>query len=152
MITEKQVTALAEAFLQGTELFLIEVVIKPTHKISVFIDGLQGVTIEGCQRLSRHLEEQIDREKEDFDLTVSSPGADRPLKDYRQFIKNNGRSLEIVMKNGDKTTGKVTHADAEAVTIEPLPEKKRSRVETLAPVTIPYTEITTAKEVITFKK
>jgi ribosome maturation factor RimP len=151
MIAEKQVVKLAAEFLKGTDLFLIEVLVKPTNKISVFIDGLQGVTIEGCQQLSRHIEEHLDRETEDFDLTVSSPGADRPLKHPRQYTKNLGKELEIVTVAGDKFIGKVVTADENGVTISYAEKKSKKSLEEKV-ISLLYANIKSAKEVITFKK
>jgi len=151
MIPEKQVVQRASEFLEGSPLFLVDVVIRPTNKIAVYLDGDQGVTIEDCKHLSRHLEEKLDRETEDFDLTVSSPGADRPLKNPRQYSKNLGKELAIVTADGQKLTGKVLRADAAGIELSFI--EKRSKKETGAKtISLPYTEIKSAKEVITFKK
>ncbi len=151
MITEKQVVQLTEAFLTGTDLFMTDVLIKPTNKISLFLDGDQGVTIEDCQRLSRHLEEQLDREKEDFDLTVSSSGADKPLKLPRQYAKNIGKELDIATVSGEKITARVVKADNNGITISYFEKKSKKKAEEKI-VSLLFTEIKSAKEVITFKK
>ncbi len=151
MIAEKQVVKLANEFLKGTDLFLIEVLVKPTNKISVFIDGLKGVTIEGCQQLSRYIEEHLDRESEDFDLTVSSPGADRPLKHPAQYTKNLGKELEIVTLAGDKLIGKVNTADEHGISISYI-EKRPKKLSEEKIISLLYHDIKSAKEVITFKK
>lgn len=151
MITEKQVVKLAEEFLYGTGLFIIDLLIKPTNKISVFLDGDNGVTIEGCKKLSRHLEEQLDREKEDFDLTVSSAGADRPLKHHRQYVKNLGKDLEIITVEGAKMTARVIEANDRGITVGYSGNKKKKQAEETI-LSLLYTDIKSAKEVITFKK
>lgn len=151
MITEKDVLQHTEAFLTGTPLFITDLMIKPINKIAVFLDGDHGVTIEDCQKLSRHLEEQLDREKEDFDLTVSSAGADKPLKLPRQYAKNLGRFLEITTLSGDKITAKVMKADNQGITIS-YTEKKAKKQAAEIVVSLQYADIKSAKEVITFKK
>ena len=151
MITEKQVVKLAEEFLYGTDLFIIDVLIKPTNKISVFLDGDHGVTIEGCKKLSRHLEQSLDREKEDFDLTVSSSGADKPLKHPRQYAKNLGKELEIFTQEGQKITAKVILASEKGITIG-FAEKKSKKSAEEKTLALLFTDIKSAKEVITFKK
>jgi ribosome maturation factor RimP len=86
---------LVDRHLSGTDRFLVDVLIKPGNRIYVFIDGDHGVTIDDCVKISRMLEAELDREREDFELNVSSSGADQPLRMPRQYPKNIGRSLHI---------------------------------------------------------
>ncbi len=151
MITLKQVTDLIDDFLKEGHLFLLEASVKPVNKITVFIDGDVRATIEDCRRISHYLELRLDREKEDFDLTVSSAGIDRPLQIPRQYRKNVGNCLEITLLDGVTLTGKVVHTDDQGIEIEPLPQKKKKN-EAISPISIPFEKIKTAKEVITFKK
>jgi len=150
MITEKQLTALIRDYLKDSDKFLIEVVIRPLNHIIVFIDGDHGVAISDCQKLSRHLEQQIDRDQEDFDLMVSSAGADRPLKVARQYQKFPGRSLEVVTLSGTKLEGLLLTADANGIKLEQ--EIKKSKKETEKNmVELKYEEIKSAKVVLSFK-
>ena len=151
MITEDKVTKLIHNLFKGTDKFLVEFSIKPINVISVFIDSDTTISIEDCRVLSRHLEHGLDREKEDFELTVSSAGLDRPLKLLRQYQKMIGKSLDIVMNGGDKLSGKLTKADKQGIEIEQ--EIKISKKETtVKKVVIPFENLKTAKKVITFKK
>ena len=152
MITEKQLKKLIDYHLQGGDLFLVDLIIKPGNKISIFIDGDHRVSIEACRQLSRFLEDNLDRETDDFDLTVSSAGADRPLKLPRQYKKNIGNSLEIVTKSGDKLTGEVKGVDESGIDLELPPEKKTKKEPINVSVKLKFDEIKSAKEVITFKK
>lgn len=152
MITEKQILTLAEQHLEGTDLFVVDIVLRSGNRIAVFIDGDHRVTIDACIRLSRFIESQFDRETEDFDLTVSSTGADRPLKLPRQYRKNIGCLLEITPLDGDKITGTVLNADDQSVEIEKQPEKKSKKEIEKTILTFKYSDIKSAKEVITFKK
>lgn len=151
MIEEKQVVRLVDEFLKGTNKFLVEVVIRPTNLITVFIDGDNQVSIEDCQRLNRHLEQHMNREMEDFELTVSSAGLDRPLKVLRQFKKRMGMELEVVTLTGEKTSGILLNLGKDGIEIEKeimitkkVKEKKK--------IFFPFKEIRTVKEVITIKK
>ena len=74
------------------DLFLVEVKVSKNNNIQVFIDGDNGVKIQDCIDLSRQLEECLDRESEDFELSVLSFGLEEPLKMQRQYVKNIGRS------------------------------------------------------------
>jgi ribosome maturation factor RimP len=152
MITEKQLKKLIDDHFKGSDLFLVDFVIKPGNQISIFIDGDHRVTIEACRQLSHFLEDNLDRETEDFDLTVSSAGADRPLKLPRQYKKNLGNFLEIVTKSGDKVTGKVLIVNDSGIEIEPLAEKKTKKEVIIQMMKLTFDEIKSAKEVITFKK
>ncbi len=151
MITEKQVTGLIKEFLDGSDKFLIEVLIKPLNHIMVFIDGDHGVTIDDCKGLSRHLEQNLDREKEDFDLMVSSAGADRPLKVLRQYKKYIGKNLEIVTVSGAKTEGVLVFADRDGIKLEQEIKKSKKESEKKE-LDLKFNEIKSAKIVISFKK
>ncbi len=153
MITEEQIHTLAIEYLDGSGMFVVDISIKSGNRIAVYIDGLARVSVEQCIKLSRFLESQLDREKEDFDLTVSSWGADRPLKMPAQYQKNIGFQLEITPKEGDPITGTLIIADQEHIEIEVIEQKskKKSDVEKKI-LTYKFSDIKTAKEVITFKK
>ncbi len=86
------------------ELFLVEISLRPTNNIKVFIDGDQGVTIEKLAHYNRRLYRQLEEENlfpnGDFSLELSSPGLDEPLKIQRQYTKNIGRKVEV-LENDD---------------------------------------------------
>src|ERR1700741_1140035 len=100
---EHKVEALISA---EPELFLVEARIKPTNNIKVFIDGDQGVSIEKLVQYNRKLYKDIEESNlfpnGDFSLEVSSPGLDEPLKMHRQYLKNIGRYVEVIEKEGTK--------------------------------------------------
>ena len=98
------------------------------------------------------MESHFDRDVEDFELMVSSTGVDRPLKLPRQYKKNIGFMLDIVLNDGEKFTGTVVSADDTEIVLEKQPEKKSKKEVEKILLTIKYTDIKTAKEVITFKK
>jgi len=152
MITEKQLKKLIDQYFNGGDLFLVDLVIKPGNKISIFIDGDHRVNVEACRQLSHFLEDNLDRETEDFDLTVSSAGADRPLKLPRQYKKNTGNALEIITSAGNKITGVVLSADDNGIDIEEEPVKKSKKEVNKNIISLKFDEIKSAKEVITFKK
>ncbi len=152
MITDTKLIKLIESHLKKGETFLVDVVVKPGNQISVFIDGDHGVTIEDCKELSYFLNESLDRETEDFDLTVSSAGADRPLKLPRQFRKNIGKTLDVVTKTGDKISGIVIKSTDAGIELEIPPLKKSKKEQEIKIVSLKFSDIKTAKEVITFKQ
>jgi ribosome maturation factor RimP len=140
MITKEQVTALVEEKIAGTDLFIVEVNVKPGNKIEVFIDRDSGLALEDCLKVSRHVEGNLDREVEDYALDVSSPGVGRPLKLKRQYFKNIGRNVEIKLTDGSKIEGTLTAADDEKIIVH-----TRTKEE------VPFDTISETKITISFK-
>lgn len=131
------------------ELFLVEVKVSKNNNIQVFIDGDNGVKIQDCIDLSRQLEECLDRESEDFELSVLSFGLEEPLKMQRQYVKNIGRSLQVENEEGS-FIGTLMSANEECFTIE-LKKKGKKNTENENQKTYNYKEIKSAKVVISFK-
>lgn len=104
---------------QGLEehpsLFLIDFSIGSDDKISVIIDGDEGVTLQDCIDVSRSIEHNLDREERDFSLEVASAGVSTPLKLPRQYRKNIGRKLEVETHTQEKFTGEIVDATEEYV-------------------------------------
>lgn len=111
--------------------FLVEIKIKPTNNVKLFLDGDQGVTIEKCISWNRALYKKIEEENlfpnGDFSLEVSSPGVDEPLKLFRQYKKNIGRTVEVILKDGIKVTGKMVDATEDAITVEETKGKNKKK-------------------------
>ncbi|HEV2354389.1 MAG TPA: ribosome maturation factor [Puia sp.] len=102
--------------------FLVEVRIKPTRNVKVFIDGDDGISIEKCVRFNRALYKKIEESgifpPGDFSLEVSSPGLDEPLKLHRQYKKNVGRLVELVLQDGSKYGGRLLEVSEDGIIIE----------------------------------
>ncbi len=106
-----------EEFLNGQltispDIFLVEVKVLPGNNIKVFLDADNGITIDKCIKINRALYNQVEESElfpnGDFSLEVSSPGVDEPLKLIRQYKKNIGRTVEVMMNDGIKKEGKLT--------------------------------------------
>jgi len=80
----------------------VGIVISTDNNIKVFIDGDNGVTIKQCVELSRHIENNLDRDKDDFELSVSSAGADHPFLILRQYINNIDQKIRVITLDGKK--------------------------------------------------
>lgn len=149
MISEKQLFNLVAGHLEGASVFPVEVLIRSGNRITVYLDGDHGVTIDDCRTLNRFLESKLDREQEDFDLTVSSAGADQPLKVSRQYPQHTGRELKVILDDGTTLQGKLVTASSEAIEIEPSTGKKELKKEH---VTLAFGKIREARVVLSFKK
>ncbi len=132
------------------DLFLVEIRIKPTNNIKVYIDGDQGVSIERLVQLNRKLYKQLEEENPngDFSLEISSSGLDEPLKLHRQYLKNIGRFVEVVDIEGEKKEGKLISAAETEIVVEEVKGKGKKQ-ETLQH-TIPIPQIKTTKVQIKF--
>lgn len=154
MISRQKLIDLIEGHLAGGDLFLVEAVVKPGNRIMVFVDGDHGVTIERCRELNHFLNLSLDRDLEDYDLTVSSSGADRPLTLPRQFVKNTGKELDVILHSGQKLRGVVARAGEDRIELAISPaasKKKRNNPTDEKTMDIPYGDIRKATEVVTFK-
>ncbi|HEY0432960.1 MAG TPA: ribosome maturation factor [Chitinophagaceae bacterium] len=134
-----QILALEEkvnAMLAGdTGAFLVEVRIKPQNNVKVFIDADEGISIDRLSQYNRTLYKQIESSGffggADFSLEVSSPGLDEPLKLHRQYLKNIGRPVEVLLNDGTMKEGKLIEATGSGIMIEETtgtrkkPETKR---------------------------
>ena len=140
---------LVDDHLQGTDKFLVDVLIKPGNRVYVFIDGDHGVTIDDCVRVSRMLESNLDREVEDYELNVSSAGADQPLRMPRQYQKNIGRSLHIKLDEPNELRGKLLSTNDQGITI--LTEGDKKKKITPSEIYLDYVSIVEAKVIISFK-
>ena len=118
MISETNIKALAEQKIGGTSLFLVDVKVKPANKIEVFVDSPNHITVDDCVSISKHIEAGLDRDKEDFELTVSSPGIDQPFKVINQYRKYLGKEISSLRKDGIKIIGKLIAANENEIQIE----------------------------------
>jgi len=101
MIERNRIAQLIDENLQGKDLFLVDFSVSTSNHIEVFIDSDKSeVSIADCVALSRHIESNLDREEEDFELNVSSAGLDIPLKQKRQYKKHISKRLNLQMNDG----------------------------------------------------
>ena len=84
-----------EALALNESLYLIELSISVNNKVQVVVDGDNGVSLSETMRISRAINDNFDREVEDFSLEVSTPDIAHPLKVKRQYIKNLNRILKV---------------------------------------------------------
>ena len=153
MLQDKVENLLKEAFQENNSLFLIDLNITKDNKISVVIDGDNGVSVNDCIAVSRKVEHNLDREEEDFSLEVSSAGVSEPLRLERQYRKNLGRKLQVTTNN-EKIEATLTEVDQNGIKLnwkarEPKPVGKGKHTVQKEAV-LPYSEISDAKVMITF--
>jgi ribosome maturation factor RimP len=130
--TIKAIEGMMQAMLAGEPgYFLVDVRIRPTHNVKVYIDGDQGISIEKCVQYNRGLYKKLEESgifpSGDFSLEVSSPGLDEPLKLLRQYRKNIGRQVEIVLQDGSKMEGRLLEVSEDGVIVEETKGKNKKK-------------------------
>jgi len=152
VILQKTEQLVAQLLSSEPEYFLIEVKVKPTNNIKVYIDGDKGISIEKCVYFNRLLYKKIDEAglfpAGDFSLEISSPGVDKPLKLHRQYLKNIGRNVEVSFNDGSKKEGKLLQATNQDIILEQI-NGKGKKVEKQQLV-IPFSNIKTTTVQIQF--
>lgn len=148
MITTAQIKSLFEQWQKDEQVFLVDLSVKPGNKITVLIDRIGGLNITDCVDLSRFIEGSLDREKEDFELSVSSPGADSPFKVLQQYQKNIGRKVKIITKENQTVIGTLLQLTDNSIEIEP---EKGKKTKIAVPNTIELNHIQEIRVIISFK-
>lgn len=132
---ESQVRAV-EQMIEGLladdpQYFLVEVKIRPTNNVKVFLDGDNGISIEKCITYNRQLYKMLEGSglfpADDFSLEVSSPGLDEPLKMLRQYHKNVGRKVEVLLKDGVRTDGVLKEVSETGIMVEETKGKNKKQ-------------------------
>jgi ribosome maturation factor RimP len=154
MISKALVEDLVKKKIEGTDIYIVDIAISPSNKITIEIDKPDGILITDCLAVSRQVEGNLDREKEDFELMVSSPGIDQPFKILKQYQKYIGKKVSTKTTNGNKYTGILEEANEEQIKIsEEVKEKvpgKSKKISVKKEYIIPFNEIKETKLVITF--
>lgn len=137
---------------QSKTVFPVEVKISPANDIKVFLDADDGITIEKCTSVNKALYKYIEETglfpDGNFSLEVSSPGIDEPLKLHRQYQKNIGRKVEVLMNDGSKTEGTLLNVSDDEISIEEKTGKGNKG--TIKKTTILFNQIRHTTVLITF--
>ncbi|HRE76233.1 MAG TPA: ribosome assembly cofactor RimP [Flavobacterium sp.] len=150
---DKVVALLNQGLSEKPSVFLIDLTITDAMKIIVTLDGDQGVTLQDCIDINRAIENNLDREEQDFSIEVASAGVSTPLKLVRQYKKNIGRTLKV--KTATEVIDAVlANANDEFITLTWTarePKKIGKGKETVEKkIELPYSEIKEAIVTITF--
>ena len=155
MIDVKEIRQAAEAALEGTDRFVVDVTCSPANEIEIVIDADSAVDLDACVELSRAVEARFDREVEDFELSVYSAGVGQPLKLLRQYHKLVGSTVEVLLISGVKVLATLKEATPEAVTVayteKRLVEGKKRKVEVEVEESYAFDQIKWVKEYLDFK-
>ncbi|MBD8348687.1 MULTISPECIES: ribosome assembly cofactor RimP [unclassified Dysgonomonas] len=155
MIDKLEIRDIAEDFLINSETFLVDVIVRPGNIIVIEVDNQEGVSLEDCIKLNKHIESKLDRDAEDFELEVGSAGVTSPFKITRQYEINIGNEVETLTKGGQKITGVLKNCDDSAFTVTVTkmekPEGAKRKVAVEEDLSFKYDEVKYTKYLIRFK-
>lgn len=142
--------------LEGTDCFLVSHKVTPTNNYKFYLDSDTGFSLEKSIRINRQMRKMIEEAglypEGDYSLEVSSPGIDAPLKLFRQYQKNVGRLLEIVLNDEASTLveARLTSLDEENLHLEKKVKTKKNSPVATENIVIPFTDIRQATVCIEF--
>ena len=132
--------------------YTVEIAVHPGNRIVVELGADEGISIDVA--LSKHIEAQLDRDTEDFELEVGSAGITSPFKVLRQYTEAIGDEVEVLRRGGIKEKGTLTGATSEQITLQVMrmvrPEGAKRKVATEETITIPFSEILQTKRTLQF--
>lgn|SRR5690554_5846632 len=160
MLKKKEIEKLALERINELDsgLFIVEILISGNNVIQVKLDKEDGnVAIDECVSVSRNIEHNLDREKQDFELQVSSAGLDQPFRVLKQYLKNIGNEVKVHLKEKNKTIeGVLIHADEQGIQLQTTTkervEGKKKKEIVVRDHDFSFDEIKETKIVISFKK
>ena len=158
MISKKKVTELINERMAELDngLFIVSLSISPSNVIFVELDKHEGnVTVDDCIRVSRNVEHNLDREEQDFELSVSSAGLDKGLRVFAQYKKNVGRGVKVKLNEGGTIEGDLIAATEKEITVQTARkeriEGKKKKETIVEDHVIPMSNVKETKIVISFK-
>ena len=151
MISKERVKELALEKIVELDCFLVDVRVSSTNEITVLFDKDGGVGIKECLFVSRHIEGNLERDIEDYQLTVCSPGVEKGFVVKEQYLKNIGRDVKVKTDAGDIIKGELKSYSDENIVVETSKKEKNRKELLIEQITIPTDKIKEIKLIIKFK-
>ena len=150
MILKDEILKIAEIRANELKGYIVDVTVSTSNDIVVYFDSNEGVKINQCVSISRFINENFDREAEDYSLTVCSPGLTSPFKVKNQYINNKGKEVTVKKNDGKRISGVLKKYDKQ-LTLEVKKKKKGSKADYIfKDVIIPFEKIKETKLKIKF--
>jgi ribosome maturation factor RimP len=150
MIEKQTIQAIVEEFIKGTGLFLVGVKVSGANRITILADKNEGITIDECAGIHRQIENSLDREKEDFELQVSSPGLDLPFAVIEQYFKNDGKKVEVIDNEGVRYSGQLKNITKGGFELE-TELKVKGKTKELKDISFNFEQIKSTRVILTIK-
>ena len=150
MILKEEISKIAEIRANELKCFIVDVTVSNSNDIVVYFDSKEGVKIDQCVSISRFINENFDRETQDYSLTVCSAGLTSPFKVKNQYINNQGKEVIVKKNDGKKISGVLKKYDKH-LTLEVKKKKKDSKADyMIKDIIIPFEQIKETKLKIKF--
>jgi len=150
MIEKDRIEKLVNEFIKGTGIFLVSVKTSSANRITVLVDTLKDITIDECASIHRHIEKSLDRNIEDFELQVSSPGLDMPFGVIEQYYKNEGKKVEVTDNDGEKFSGTLKNVTSGGFELE-TEVKVKGKGKEIKEISFNFDQVKATREILTIK-
>jgi len=150
MIEKDHIEKLVNEFVNGTDIFIVSVKTSSANRITVLADTLKDITIDECASIHRHIEKNLDRNIEDFDLQVSSPGLDMPFGVIEQYHKNEGKKVEVTDNDGEKFSGTLRNVTSGGFELE-TEVKIKGKGKEIKEISFNFDQVKATREILTIK-
>jgi len=150
MIEKDHIEKLVNEFVKGTSIFIVSVKTSSANRITVLADTLKDITIDECASIHRHIEKNLDRNIEDFELQVSSPGLDMPFAVIEQYYKNEGKKVEVTDNDGEKFSGTLRNVTSGGFELE-TEVKVKGKGKGINELSFNFDQVKATREILTIK-
>lgn len=155
MYQKETIETIVNKWIDTKDVFIVDIIINRSNAIKVEIDSNHGIGIVECIELTNFIHANLDREKEDYELEVSSPGLGQKFKVIKQYFKNIGEHVEVTDNEGKKIVGKLKSANEKGFNIEVEKKVKRpgekKAVMEIEELSYTYSNTKSVKNIIDFK-
>jgi len=150
MIEKNKIEEIVKGLIAGSDIFLVSVKVSGSNKIVIHIDKNGGITIDECAMMHRKIEQCFNRDDEDYELQVSSPGIDTPFIVIEQYFKNEGKRVAVLDNDGKKHTGWLKNVTTGGFELETEIKVKGKPKETIE-LSFNFDQVKYTKTVLTIK-
>jgi ribosome maturation factor RimP len=156
-LEENSLKDLVEKSLEYESLFLVAVKVSrhgDSQRVKIILDGDNGITIEQCAEVSRKISQVLDEDEGDqspFVLEVTSPGVDHPIRMFRQYVKNVGRRVKVILQDRIEIKGILKSVNEKFIEVEKEIKSKNKKEHKSEMVEIPFDKIEKTNILISFK-
>ena len=153
MINTERIEKIVKDWIEDKDIFFVALSIGSGNTIKVLLDKPEGITIDECVVISRMIEDGLNRDEEDYELQVSSPGLSMPFKVIEQYYKNRGNKIEVITQDGLKMKGILNKVTDKGIELGIKTRIKKEKKKKVIPknISLDFNQIKTAKTVIAFK-
>ncbi|MFU1855975.1 ribosome assembly cofactor RimP [Sphingobacterium sp. NGMCC 1.201703] len=151
-VEKRVIELITEKIADREDLFIVSVKMRPNKILEILLDGDNGVNIDDCAQVSRHVGFHLEEENvidNAYRLEVSSPGIDSNFVNNRQYQKNIGRTVQVKLGDNTKIEGTLLSVDETKIKILQKVKEKGKKAQEVEKE-LPFDQIKATKVVISF--